>query len=87
MRVFKNMDAFGHPIALNFENKGTTHRTCCGFLTTVLWLLISIGVLAACFTPITLNDSTWAKVVSSESEIDDSTVQASNLMMLYLWDP
>ena len=44
-RIFKNLDAFGHPVRLNFDQKGNTHRTLCGALVTVLFVVIAIAII------------------------------------------
>ena len=42
IRFFKSLDAYGHPIKLNFENNGTTYQTIVGSSFTILWILISV---------------------------------------------
>jgi hypothetical protein len=48
--LFRSLDAYGHPIKLNFENDGligTTYQTFVGSACTILWLVISLGLFGA----------------------------------------
>ena len=45
-RLFKNIDIFGLPISLNFDEKGVTHQSlmggCCSllYITIVIWFVV-----------------------------------------------
>ena len=56
-RMFKSLDLFGHPVRLNFDKKGSSHQTFCGTLVTILFVIVSLAVLAA-FTVIEGSNST-----------------------------
>lgn len=47
-RWFKGLDAFGHPINLHFDNKGTTHKTCVGSLFTIVFAIMSLVIVYEC---------------------------------------
>ena len=44
-RYFKEYDAFGHNISLNFDRKGDKHRTLCGGLSSILLGMFLISVV------------------------------------------
>ena len=39
-RFIKNRDIFGHKVLLNFDNKGNTHATLCGGITSIALVLV-----------------------------------------------
>ena len=41
-RFIKDMDLFGYPVQLNFDEKGPTHQTCCGGISTFIFLILVI---------------------------------------------
>jgi len=45
----KSIDIFGHPIQLNFDEKGITHKTILGGICTILYYIFIIGYAAYCF--------------------------------------
>lgn len=45
-KLFKSLDIFGHPIKLEFDKKGSTHKTCCGSIATIVFVLISLGIIS-----------------------------------------
>ena len=47
-RWFKSLDAFGHPINLHFDNKGTTHKTRVGSLVTIVFGIMSLIIIYQC---------------------------------------
>ena len=47
-RWFKSLDAFGHPINLHFDNKGTTHKTCVGSVVTIVFGIMSLIIIYQC---------------------------------------
>lgn len=53
----KSLDAFGHPIRLNFEQKGSTHQTLCGALFTVVFIIVALAILFG-FSVIHFNKNT-----------------------------
>ena len=44
-RSFKEYDAFGHNISLNFDQKGDKHRTLCGGLSTIVLGMFMLSVI------------------------------------------
>ena len=48
VRRFKNLDVFGYPIRLNFDKKGSTHKTCIGSVATIIFCLVSVLILYQC---------------------------------------
>ena len=44
-RFIKDMDIFGMPIPLNFDKKGSKHKTCSGFLATLLFVIACIFII------------------------------------------
>jgi hypothetical protein len=44
----KGWDIFGHPVQLNLDKKGPSHKTCIGFIFSFLWFVVSIVVIAMC---------------------------------------
>ena len=36
IRLLKQQDLFGHPIELTFNNKGSTHKTLCGGVVSIV---------------------------------------------------
>ena len=54
-RKFKNIDLFGYPIHLKFEkNEGPKYKTLVGAFMTVVFMVLSIGVIYTVFSPKTL---------------------------------
>ena len=45
----KNIDIFGHPIQLNFDEKGITHKTILGGICTILYYIFITGQATYCF--------------------------------------
>jgi hypothetical protein len=45
----KNIDIFGHPIQLNFDEKGITHKTILGGICTILYYIFITGYATYCF--------------------------------------
>lgn len=41
-KFVKNFDIFGHPVALNFDKKGSKHQTFCGGCTSYLWFIFIV---------------------------------------------
>ena len=51
-RIFKNIDSFGYPIHLKFDkNDGPKYKTLVGAVTTVVFMVLSIGVVYLVFSP------------------------------------
>ena len=44
-RFFKDLDLFGFPVKLNFDEKGSTHRTCCGGLSSIIFMVLVFVVI------------------------------------------
>ena len=39
---FKSIDIFGYDVKLNFNNNGSTYKTCCGAVLTILFYVITL---------------------------------------------
>ena len=48
--MFKTFDIFGHKVELNFDQKGSTHQTCCGGLMSQIFMLIMIITVITFFS-------------------------------------
>ena len=46
IRLIKDIDIFGHPVRFNFDQKGPTHRTCCGGVATIIFFITVLGSIA-----------------------------------------
>ena len=46
-KAFKGLDIFGYPVQVQFDGKGSKHRTMCGSLFTVLFAAVVLSILAA----------------------------------------
>jgi hypothetical protein len=46
-RFVKDFDLFGYPVRLNFDEKGSTHQTCCGGLASFVFLALVFTVVIA----------------------------------------
>ena len=47
-KSLKKLDIFGYPIKLEFDNKGSTHRTSCGALASIIFALVSVVIVSQC---------------------------------------
>ena len=57
-RMIKNLDAFGHKVEMNFDEKGATHQTLCGGAMSCLFFVFFLAYFA------------WHLVLMSQGHIE-----------------
>jgi hypothetical protein len=81
MISFKNFDVFGHNVTLNYNRRGSEHKTCVGGLFSVLiYIVMMLLVLRKVITMAKFEDD---KIVQSVSHVNheeyiDHTVQLNS---------
>ena len=65
----KNIDIFGHPIQLNFDEKGITHKTIIGGICTILYYIFIIGYTAYCFYKLIYHDQDSVNLVTTSLDL------------------
>ena len=68
-RWLKHIDMFGFPVDLNFDEKGSTHQTVCGSVATLVFVVISLAMVAASLA--SGNSTMLAQNLEMVDEIDD----------------
>ena len=62
MKTLKQIDMFGHPIALNYSKNGSTYNTFCGSIfTLMIYILMGILIVVKINTLVTFDDDTIIK--------------------------
>jgi hypothetical protein len=91
MVSFKNFDVFGHHVTLNYNRRGSEHKTCLGGLFSVLiYIVMMLLVLRKVITMVKYEDDKIVQSIShiNQEEYIDHTIQMNSssimpiLMML-----
>ena len=89
-RFFKDLDLFGFPVKLNFDEKGSTHRTCCGGLSSIIFMAIVIAVIISQVTVLTSKSQSFYSsheipfdVKTKNSVLGEASLGVGTFMMVY----
>ena len=78
-RSFKNIDLFGYPIHLKFEkNEGPKYKTLVGAFMTVVFMIMSMGIVYLVFSP---NTSSNSEEIENQNENDSAETLLENLRL------
>ena len=76
-RFFKDLDLFGYPVQLNFDEKGATHRTCCGGVSSIVFMILVVVVILSQITVLTSKSQSLYS--SHEFPFDSNKTKSSDL--------